>query len=243
MESLIKKRKRIKTKITRAENLTTQLSERNITIGILEVRIEQLKENWREFCRVQDEIEESCANDIDLEEQQKVMEDMEIRYCLILDKLNQLIKDRVQMNHTQENGEVSRGNNNCPRVKLPKIELPSFDGNLLEWNSFNDLFSALVDKNPNLSKVEKLQYLKSTLKGETDVLLKSVLITDANYDEAWRMLKDRYDNTKMIVYAHIKELLSFPAMKAESPQGLKGLLDHTVQQVRALKVLKQPVQE
>ena len=39
-------------------------------------------------------------------------------------------------------------------IRLPKLELPKFSGDLIEWQSFWDRFVALVDENdmPNISK-------------------------------------------------------------------------------------------
>ena len=44
------------------------------------------------------------------------------------------------------------------RVKLPKIDLPQFDGNSLNWPSFWERFSTAVDQNDELSDDEKLAH-------------------------------------------------------------------------------------
>ena len=41
-------------------------------------------------------------------------------------------------------------------IKLPSINLPMFDGNYINWRSFEDAFCAFVDKNEGLSDVQKL---------------------------------------------------------------------------------------
>ncbi|CAB0040768.1 unnamed protein product [Trichogramma brassicae] len=57
------------------------------------------------------------------------------------------------------------------QVQLPKIKLPTFDGNFLQWTSFKDQFSALVHQVDTLDNVRKFLYLKSCLTGEAvDVL-------------------------------------------------------------------------
>ena len=43
-------------------------------------------------------------------------------------------------------------------VKLPKIELPKFAGNVLEWPKFWDSFSSCVDAS-DISDIQKLTYL------------------------------------------------------------------------------------
>ena len=47
--------------------------------------------------------------------------------------------------------------------RLPKLTLPSFSGNLLDWLTFWDSFQAAIHLNPNLSRVQKFNYLKAKL--------------------------------------------------------------------------------
>jgi len=50
-------------------------------------------------------------------------------------------------------------------MELPELE-PSFDGNLMEWEYFRDLFISVIHENKTLSQFDKLLYLRSALKGE-----------------------------------------------------------------------------
>ncbi|CAG7821478.1 unnamed protein product [Allacma fusca] len=54
------------------------------------------------------------------------------------------------------------------KVKLPDLEVPSFSGELENWNSFHDLFVAAVHNRSHLPDSQKLQYLKSSLKNGAD---------------------------------------------------------------------------
>ena len=49
---------------------------------------------------------------------------------------------------------------------LPKLALPTFSDNPLEWQTFWDSFSAAVDCNPHLSGAQKLNYLRTQLHGD-----------------------------------------------------------------------------
>lgn len=51
-------------------------------------------------------------------------------------------------------------------ARLPRIDIPKFNGTPSDWLSFKDLFSSLILANPTLSSVEKLQYLKTSLVGQ-----------------------------------------------------------------------------
>ena len=49
-------------------------------------------------------------------------------------------------------------------LKLPKLDVPVFDGNILHWRNFWEQFSVSVHNRPRLSNAEKLVYLQQSLK-------------------------------------------------------------------------------
>ena len=49
-------------------------------------------------------------------------------------------------------------------LKLPKLDVPTFDGNIIHWKQFWDQFSVSVHCRTNLSNAEKIVYLQHTLK-------------------------------------------------------------------------------
>ena len=44
------------------------------------------------------------------------------------------------------------------KVLLPKIELPKFDGNIVNWKTFWDQFESSVHKQEGLSHIHKFNY-------------------------------------------------------------------------------------
>ena len=48
-------------------------------------------------------------------------------------------------------------------VKLPKLELTKFDGNILNWQVFWDQFNSSIHLNNNISDIDKFSYLLSFL--------------------------------------------------------------------------------
>ena len=52
-------------------------------------------------------------------------------------------------------------------VKLPKLDVPVFSGNILYWTSFWEQFCISVHDRSSLSDAEKFVYLQQALKGET----------------------------------------------------------------------------
>lgn len=81
-------------------------------------------------------------------------------------------------------------------VQLPRIQLPHFSGKYTEWQSFYVMFVSLIHENCTLSSVQKLHYLKSSLSGEPEALLRNFPTTSANYKEAWEQLTKRYNDKR-----------------------------------------------
>ena len=140
---------------------------------------------------------------------------------------------------------INANNANPPprkSLKLPAIELPTFDGTYENWMSFQDLFKATVHSDTSLSGAEKMQYLVLSLRGEAASLVKSLQITDNNYKTAWKMITERYDHPFEIVMSLLSRLFNQTFMQTETASGLQQLLDTTSECRRALDVLGRDVQ-
>ena len=123
-------------------------------------------------------------------------------------------------------------------TKLPKLILPSFSYYCTQWVSFWDQFTTLVDTKVDMTNVEKLSYLKLSLKGDAAQIGSSLLVTCANYDIAKRKLEERYNNKRSIVKAHSAAIHALPVIKKESNAELRKLLESTNEHVQALQALR-----
>ncbi|XP_063411655.1 uncharacterized protein LOC134694570 [Mytilus trossulus] len=79
-------------------------------------------------------------------------------------------------------------------VKLPKLDLVSYNGDKLKWTGFWDSFEAAVHTNQSLTKIEKLNYLKSKLFGTANSAISGLTLSHENYDVAILILKERFGN-------------------------------------------------
>jgi len=70
-------------------------------------------------------------------------------------------------------------------ARLPRIDLPKFNGTLADCLSFKDLFNSFVIKNLTLLPIEKLQYLKTNLAGSSALLLKNTMLSADNFQKAY----------------------------------------------------------
>ena len=125
-----------------------------------------------------------------------------------------------------------------PRVKLPKLSIKKFSGDLTKWVTFWDSFDSSIHNNPSLSDVDKFNYLSSLLESTAAESIAGLTLTSANYEEAVATLKRRFGNTQLIVSKHMDALLNLPV--ANSHQDLKGLrrlYDSVEAHVRGLRAL------
>ena len=127
--------------------------------------------------------------------------------------------------------------------KLPKMNIPVFSGEYLQWNFFWDLFNASVHSNETLTDVQRLQYLKASLKGDAAKIISHLTITDANYAGARNALQTRYANLRLIVRSHIRAVLEVPVMKGETAQEMRNLLETFREQMQALETFGVPIHQ
>lgn len=124
--------------------------------------------------------------------------------------------------------------------QLPRINLPKFSGSPSEWSEFCDLFTAMVRESGELSKVEKLQYLKMSLTGEASLLLRNISVTGDNFSRAWDNLVTRYQNKRILIDTHLASLFLPRREVTESAADLKNLLNETEDALGALASLCNP---
>ncbi|CAI6353245.1 unnamed protein product [Macrosiphum euphorbiae] len=125
-------------------------------------------------------------------------------------------------------------------IKLPPINLPTFNGKFKEWYSYRQ-FMSMVHDNQDIDDVHRMYYLKSSLQEQAAKVIGTLSLTVLNYKEAWSLLVDRYDNKRPIVQKHLHYLVSQPILNSESANALGYLLDVTRKYLSALKVLELPV--
>jgi len=125
-----------------------------------------------------------------------------------------------------------------PRARLPKVSLPTFSGNVLEWTTFWEQFAAHVDGVEDLDPVMKYGYLKPLLQGEAASCISGLTLTAANYPVAVELLQKRFGRPERIIFAHLEGLLQIPALPAKrSAKDLWRLSDGLQSHVRSLQTL------
>nr|CAI5857751.1 unnamed protein product [Callosobruchus analis] len=211
----------------------------------LKKRLEKIEQCWDEFSKCQLEIELIETDD---EYEAKERDLFERNFFEITSKAQQIIDNRSVLNRSgtfiDENipsSEHQLNTNSKTSVKLPDLNLPTFDGNYTEYLQFPDSFSALIHNNNRLSNVEKLHYLRSCLRGEAAKVVCSLKTTDANYSVAWQLIKERFEDKRTIVNQHLKCLFELPNIHRSSAEALRQFSYNVVKEIRCLESLGEPI--
>ena len=128
-----------------------------------------------------------------------------------------------------------------PHVKLPKLSLKRFNGDLTKWTTFWDTFKSAVHDNPTLTSIDKFNYLNSLLESAAAEAIAGLTLTSANYEEAIATLRRRFGNKQLIVNRHMDLLLNLKGVTSQhNLKGLRQLCDVVESNVRGLRALGVP---
>lgn len=197
-EILVLKKETIKDQISNFKNFLEKYRDEQPDAIKLNWRIQKLKSTYESFDNVQKEIEllDRDTPHIDLVLERYAIQDEYLD--ALADGEHPLITARGSDQTIENNDRASIGadTNNITkrRVKVPQAELLTFSGRYEEWLAFKHSFTSLIDNQTDLSNVEKLQYLKSSLKGEPARKVSVFLITEENYTRAWEVLEKKYSD-------------------------------------------------
>ncbi|UYV69271.1 hypothetical protein LAZ67_6003057 [Cordylochernes scorpioides] len=100
-------------------------------------------------------------------------------------------------------------------IRLPKVELPKFKGNLEDWLSWWGQFSKIND-DETLVDVDKFHYLlQAVVEGSrAQRLVCSYPITEDNYPKVIQALKDRFGDKNLLIEHYIRRLLKLVVSNA-----------------------------
>ena len=183
--------------------------------------------------QIEDEVEQSQIEEI-IEEAfcyREKQREVKIRAQICLQKLSEIKESHISDLNTSQTSTSSH----VGRARLPKLELPKFSGNYLEFTSFFDKFLAVVDGG-ELPAVTKFTYLQSLLTGEALASINGLTVTDDSYPVAKEILTKRYGRKERIIFSHIQTLLSLQ-VDCRKSNGLWSLYDSLQSHVRCLESL------
>lgn len=250
LKELTKLRGTIKGRLTRFKdyvsviNACKQEEITDLKLKELKFRLERIENLLFEFNEVQSQIEILSSEEDDSE-----VDNFESVFYSTLSLAQHILDTRLKVNEEKE-GSLHSARSTCSNtcshhhqnsnIKLPTIKLPTYDGNYLKWLEFRDTFESLIHSNDSISDINKFHYLRSSLEGGAALIIKSLEFSSKNYTVAWDLVRERYDNKKVLINNHLKALFEIECISSESHRAIRFMIDYVSKNLRALDTLEQP---
>ena len=118
---------------------------------------------------------------------------------------------------------------------LPTIDVPTFNGDIMQWASFWAAFKSTIHDREDLSNTKKLIYLRKAVKDpDTQLLLHSPSESPDMYLEVVKELHLRFNRTREIHRNLAQSLLNLPTAK-QTRVDLRRLVDMVKRTIDSLK--------
>lgn len=235
------------TQISRA-NLIKNMSEQSLSfqpgsVEEVDSKLKMLNKLWEAFDKDHESLGAACRSAffhhpyLMLSYYEKAFMNYEEAQSILVRLKAQLKGDLPQQTRqstTQHSGRQ--------RAALPEIKLPQFSGTYSEWPTYRDLFKSLIIQNEQLSKVEKLQYLKTSITGAAAQLIANIKISEDQFEPAWQKIVDRFDDKDRLILSYVENLCSPNSPIQTTAQDLYSVVSSTRDNLEALKALDVPVE-
>lgn len=200
MDTLIDAQLELSGRIGRTIENLKKAGSAKITRSLVSTTLGLLDDKWRKF----EERHESLQRDYGEElrkhkySQQDYLSKVEEMYARQRASLLD-VEESFTKSSSAADPPIAEAASGTARTTLPKIQLPQFSGDYEDWPSFRHLFQSLIGKATAISDVEKLHYLKVSLKGQAELLVKNLTTKGENYQRAWTTLVEYFENKRILV--------------------------------------------
>lgn len=155
-------------------------------------------------------------------------------YCVVKSKLSKLDAPKPSAMTKIESPHVCRDDS----IKIPRIELPNFDGEIQNFPFFYETFKRAVHENPKLLDSERVHYLFSHLTGKAKSVCAGIVPSGENYRIVWDALILKYHDERALATSYLNQLFSMKPVSGPSASNLEKVIDKFAATVSALKQLK-----
>ncbi|KAI4483331.1 hypothetical protein M0802_013505 [Mischocyttarus mexicanus] len=112
-------------------------------------------------------------------------------------------------------------------VSLPRINIPTFDGNFEKWIPYRDGFMTLVGSRTDINELEKLDYLRESLRGLPRETVSQFSGKESSYKLAWEALLATHDRKRLLLAQHVDAILATQKPKLTDLKGMTRLINDT----------------
>lgn len=164
----------------------------------------------------------------------KVLDAVNEMCCHIRSTYNEIMQPQNMGQSSRQIEQTSKS------VKLPKLELPSFDPDkgIHLWPIFYETFKNLIHSNRDLSNNEKVQYLASCLKGKAQNIFAGLPPIGNNYEILWDSLIKKYNDSRALASQYFEHMLNFKPLANEDLKSYNTFLEKFHAPAQALRNLQ-----
>ena len=211
--------------LDRLNDLVSQMQELKLERDVYSPRdVRQWKKNTKAKYSPFVDKRESLLKILEKRENQKAQqtesENLELKYEKerqyqqeMHEKQRQMWEKKLdaELELTQKKLELEN-NVRATTAKLPKLRITPFKGTPTDWVRFENMFVTQVHNKP-ISAEEKFGYLLEMVTPAVRGKIGNLKPGEIGYKTAWERLKTEYGQTKLVVSAHVQEIVNLPSVK------------------------------
>ena len=119
------------------------------------------------------------------------------------------MEDELRM--TQQKMEMEKSAR-VTTAKMPKLKITPFKGTPTDWVRFENIFLTQVDSKA-ITEEEKFGYLLELVNQNVKDKIANLKPGKVGYETAWNRLKKEYGQTKLVINAHVEEIVNLPVVR------------------------------
>ena len=121
-------------------------------------------------------------------------------------------------------------------VKPPQLDIQPFEGDVLKWKEFWDMFEASVHRVERYANVDKFTCLKSKLSGDALQAIAGYQLSNKNYPVVVDVLKKRFGDKQLVIDAYYHNLSHLPPA-TNQVSSLRQCYDAIERNLRSLEAI------
>ena len=141
----------------------------------------------------------------------------------------------AELEHTQKKLELEN-NVRATTAKLPKLRITPFKGTPTDWVRFENMFVTQVHNKP-ISDEEKFGCLLEMVSPKVREGISNLKPSTVGYKTAWERLEKEFGQTKLVVNAHMDEIINLPVIKGTNYDRVKEFYESLSKNHDALQTL------
>ncbi|KMQ84153.1 bel12-ag transposon polyprotein, partial [Lasius niger] len=242
MEALVAAQRELHGRIARSYENLRKVGTAKMSVALVKSALVNLESKWLKFEEQHERLLLEFSEEVADDEYSTAdfVSTVELAYLEQRAKLMELEQALTEATAGAEQRSI-RVETTASRRVLPRIQLPQFSGKFEDWPSFRDLFLSIVVEETSLSKVEKMHYLKTCVKGDAEQLIRSLPSTEENFERAWATLSEHFENKRLLVRSYLAAFTALPKMKSDSAADLRRIFHGVVTTVGALEGIGRPI--